>query len=179
MKAEMVSLDELTAYPKNAKSHDLGSIHTSIEAFGYVERIVINEVTGHILSGHGRTDVLRQLKSSGKLPPDGIIADNGHWMIPVDFVSIPEGQEGALTIALNKTVELGGWDEVALASLLQEVAGSVDVALESTGYDADDLDRLLLDLNPVSPDDFPEFGDDIGTQYCCPKCQYEWSGQPK
>lgn len=146
MKAEMVSLDELAAYPKNAKSHDLGSIHISIETFGYVERIVINEVTGHILSGHGRTDVLRQLKSSGKLPPDGIIADNGHWMIPVDFVSIPEGQEGALTIALNKTVELGGWDEPALAALLQEVAGSDEIELIASGFSGDDLDQLLQDL---------------------------------
>jgi len=109
MEAKLIRLDELIAYPKNAKSHDLGSIHNSISQWGYIERIVVNSDTGHILSGHGRTDVLRQLKAKGNPPPDGVVSDNGHWMIPVDFVSVPESQEGAVTIALNRTVELGGW----------------------------------------------------------------------
>ena len=28
------------------------------------------------------------------------------------------------------------------------------------------------------PEEFAEYGDDIETQYCCPKCGYEWSGKP-
>lgn len=30
----------------------------------------------------------------------------------------------------------------------------------------------------LPPENFAEYGDDIETQYCCPKCQYRWSGKP-
>lgn len=29
------------------------------------------------------------------------------------------------------------------------------------------------------PGEFAEFGEDIETDYCCPKCGYSWSGKPK
>lgn len=29
------------------------------------------------------------------------------------------------------------------------------------------------------PDEFAAYDDDIDTQYCCPKCGYEWSGKPR
>ena len=32
---------------------------------------------------------------------------------------------------------------------------------------------------PSPPDEFPEYDDKITTEYCCPKCSYEWSGKPK
>lgn len=38
-------------------------------------------------------------------------------------------------------------------------------------------DELIAQKEP--PDDFKEFGDDIETEFCCPKCGYEWSGKAK
>ncbi len=32
---------------------------------------------------------------------------------------------------------------------------------------------------PVAPEDFKEYGEDIETKYCCPKCGYQWSGKPE
>ena len=29
---------------------------------------------------------------------------------------------------------------------------------------------------PIPPDEFREYDEDIETQYQCPKCGYEWSG---
>lgn len=29
-----------------------------------------------------------------------------------------------------------------------------------------------------APDSFSEYGEDIETDYCCPKCGYKWSGKP-
>lgn len=29
------------------------------------------------------------------------------------------------------------------------------------------------------PEKFQEYDEDIDTQYCCPKCGYEWSGKPR
>jgi hypothetical protein len=121
------------------------------------------------------------MKAQGIAAPRGIRNGGGDWLVPVQvgYESANDTQALAYLVADNKLTIDGHWDEVALASLLQEVANSTDVAVEATGYDADELDDLLRDLNPLPPDDFPEFGDDIETEYCCPKCKYEWSGKPK
>lgn len=37
--------------------------------------------------------------------------------------------------------------------------------------------KALLARDIESPDDFKEFGEDIETTYCCPKCGYKWSGK--
>lgn len=35
------------------------------------------------------------------------------------------------------------------------------------------------DVAPKAPPVFQEFDEDIKTEYCCPKCGYEWSGTPR
>ena len=166
MEAKFVRLDELQAFAGNAKSHDLGSIHLSVAQWGFLERIVVNEGTGHILSGHGRTDVLRQMRAAGQAPPEGIMIEDGDWLVPVDYVSVPENQEGAVTIALNRTVELGGWDNVKLAELLQEIANDGTVEIEATGYDAEGLDDLLRMLAPPELDDLADlYGDSSDSDF--------------
>jgi len=155
MEPKLVRLSELQPYPLNPKGHDLGSIHTSILAHGFLERIVVNETTGHILSGHGRVETLLQQQAQQMDPPANIVAQNGDWYVPVDYVQVPEANEGAAVIALNRTVELGGWDEHKLAALLQDVQANAAVALESTGYDADDLYELLRSLTPITSTDDP------------------------
>jgi hypothetical protein len=55
---------------------------------------------------------------------------------------------------------------------------STDDGLTGTGYDGGDLDDLLDELEPQPPDDFDEYDEGIDTEYCCPKCGYEWSGSP-
>lgn len=37
----------------------------------------------------------------------------------------------------------------------------------------------LLPIEPLPPEDFQAYDEDIETTYRCPQCQYEWSGQPK
>ena len=141
----------------------------------------MNEGTGHILSGHGRTDVLRQMRAAGQEPPEGITVEDDDWLVPVDYVSVPENQEGAVTIALNRTVELGGWDNVKLAQLLQEIAAIDDELLNATGYDGDDLDALLRELNPDfepgSMDDQPRL--DELDPIICPHCGKNIRDEPE
>ena len=43
-------------------------------------------------------------------------------------------------------------------------------------FDPDDLRRIKADMAPGA---FPAVDDDIETQYRCPACAYEWSGNPK
>ena len=75
-------------------------IRRSIEEFGYVDPIIINE-DGTIIGGHQRATVLKDL---------------GYQEVDVVVVALDKQREKALNIALNKIT--GEWDEVKLKALL-------------------------------------------------------------
>lgn len=54
-------------------------------------------------------------------------------------------------------------------------------ALSEWELQASSLSLMLMPggEDAIPPEDFPEYDDDIDTEYCCPKCGYEWSGKPK
>jgi hypothetical protein len=180
---EYMPLAELLTrlHPENVKDHHIQAITISYQAHGFVASGILDTRTGKLLAGHGRIKALADMKRNGAKAPDGIRNGGDDWLVPVQtgYTSKNDIQAKAYMVADNKLTIAGGWDEVALAELLQEVANSDEVELIASGFDGDELDDLLRDLNPLPPDDFPEFNDDIDTEYCCPKCNYEWSGKPK
>lgn len=107
----------------------------SVQEFGYVEPVIYNIQTGVVVGGHQRLKVLQDL---------------GYTEIECVEVDIPEPQEKALNIALNKIS--GDWDTVKLKDLLEDLQG-LDVDLELTGFTAADLDGLGLDTSIL---DIPE-----------------------
>jgi len=146
VRIEYMPLSKLVRAPRNPKEHDLGAIHGSIERFGFVSPLILDEGSGRLVAGHGRLDVLQQMKASGKKPPNRVNSDNGEWMVPVVVgIEFEDGAEAeAYLIADNRITELGGWDETELAQVLGDLA-AMD-ALEAVGWDCDDLDRLLQSL---------------------------------
>ena len=99
-------------------------IKRSIEQFGYVDPIIINQ-DGTIIGGHQRRTVLMDL---------------GFDEVDVIIVSLEKNDEKALNIALNKIS--GEWDEVALRDLLVELdLSEYDFTL--TGFDQKELDDLI------------------------------------
>lgn len=122
IESALVDLDTLTALPGNPKLHAVSDIDASMDAYGFIERIVINRTTGHIVSGHGRTETLRGMRTAGKKAPANVEVRDGRWMVPVDYVDLPAEQEAAAALVLNRTVELGGWDQEALAAMLSELS---------------------------------------------------------
>jgi hypothetical protein len=65
---EYMPLDELVAAESNPKQHhpDIG---TSLDRFGYVEAITLDERTGRMVAGHGRRDQLTAKHQAGDPPP--------------------------------------------------------------------------------------------------------------
>jgi len=152
-------LAQLQADPANPKAHALDTIGESIGRFGYVEPIVLDERTGFIVSGHGRTKALRDAKGRGEAPPEGVqIGERGEWMVPVvgGWASRNDAEARGALIALNRTGELGGWDDEQLLAILERL--SAEDSLVGVGYDEDDLKdlRKLLadqpDLDDVADD---------------------------
>lgn len=181
LRIEYIALEDLRRHPRNPKAHDLGALHTSVNRFGYVTPVLIDERTGYLVAGHGRIDTLAQLKASGKQPPARIEARNGDWYVPVvrGVAFNSDSEVEAYLVADNRMTELGGWNEPELAALLQDLAAEDEALLEATGYDAEDLQALLDELTPLAPEDFGAYDEDIETAYCCPKCGYKWSGKPE
>jgi len=98
----------------------------SIETFGCVELIVFNERTERVVGGHQRLKILQEV---GCDETDCVVVD------------LSEPEEKALNIALNKIS--GEWDEERLSLLLQELSESADTDVLLTGFDREEIERIL------------------------------------
>jgi hypothetical protein len=107
-------------------------LKVSLTEFGLVEPLVWNELTGHVVGGHARLRILRELD----------VAE-----VPVSVVRLTETREKALNVVLNNQEAQGRYDPGKLADLLTELEDLPE--LELTGFD----DRALaaLRLEPVGP----------------------------
>lgn len=178
LKATLEPLSTLRRLPRNPKAHDLGELHQSIARWGYLERIIVNDTTGHMIAGHGRIDALQQRKASGKPAPANIEEQNGEWLVPTDHVTIAESEEEAAAVALNRLTESGGWDEPLLAAVLSDLAAGP--GLDGVGFDKDDLDALLKDLAPLDKESKDVVSGDDGKQrkqITCPNCGYIFAAE--
>lgn len=143
---ELLEVDALKPAIRNPKDHDLGELMTSIERFGFVDAVVLDERSGRLVAGHGRVEALQAMKKDGKPVPRGVtVDDDGRWLLPVQrgWSSRDDREAEAFIVASNRLVEVGGWDSNALTDLLADLARSGADALSGIGYDADDLQRLI------------------------------------
>ncbi len=97
----------------------------SMETFGYVEPIVWNKRSGHVVSGHQRLKILQ---------------NQGETEIECVVVDLDETEEKALNVALNKIS--GEWDLPKLADLISELDNGIfDISL--TGFDVAEIEDLF------------------------------------
>ena len=110
----------------------------SLSEFGYVEPVIWNKTTGHVVGGHQRLKVL---------------IDTGITEVECVVVEMDTEKEKALNIALNKIN--GEWDKDKLALLITDLQGA-DFDVSLTGFDAPELDALFKDAQRagVQDDDF-------------------------
>lgn len=101
------------------------SLKQSIEKFGYVDPLIWNERTGHLVGGHQRFKIL--------------LEDNPSEIL-VSVVSLNDQDEKALNVALNKIS--GHWDENKLEKLLTELKDN-NLDLETIGFTEEEYEDLL------------------------------------
>jgi len=163
VKVEYMPLDEIVEADVNPKDHDVGQIYQSIKRYGFNQTISINEATGKLLAGHGRLKTLQTMKNAGEKVPNRIKEKDGVWLVPVlrgiSFENEMEAQ--AYLIADNRLTELGGWKSDELSETLQAlVVEGFD--LDGTGFDLDDLETLITDIDRdrFVVEDIPEADDE-------------------
>jgi DNA modification methylase len=125
----MVDPATLTANPLNWRTHpknQVAALRGSLDSLGWVQRIIVNTETGHVVDGHAR---LEEAQAAGE-------------QVPVLYVSLTEEEERQALATLDPISALAGANTEALTSLL---AG---VTIES-----DALRRVVEDLAPSAPVD--------------------------
>ena len=154
---EYMPLDVLIgmAHEDNPKDHDIGQLVQGILRYGFTEAPLIDEARQKMAAGHGRTKALVHMQRNAIAPeglraPEGIrVREDGMWLAPVQrglsFAS--DNDLRAYLVWSNRSTELGGWDEVGLASVLQGLVDSDVRGLDYTGFDGDDLGTMLARLS--------------------------------
>ena len=125
---EQVPITQLNAAiynPRTISNAELGKLIQGIKEFGFVQPVVVNKINNVIIGGHQRVKAAKEL---------------GMEYVPVHWVELPPNKEKALNLSLNKIS--GEWDEEMLKSMLAEM----DTDLELTGFDDEEIDKLLAQL---------------------------------
>ena len=151
MRIERRRIDTLNPAPYNPRKDikpgdaEYEKLKRSLQEFGYVEPVILNERAGYVVGGHQRLKVLKEL---------------GVSEIECVIVDLPEEREKALNIALNKISN--GWDEEKLSALLEDLQGIDDLDITLTGFDIDEIDKIL---NVDEEDEDGYFGDERENTY--------------
>lgn len=112
----------------------------SLREFGLVEPLVWNERTGHVVGGHARLRILKEM---------------GAGEVPVSVVRLTPEREKALNVILNNREAQSRFDPRILTDLLADLRDLPE--LELSGFDASDLPNLKLEPLPEPPA-FEELG---------------------
>ena len=144
LEALAVPLDELTPYKRNPRQGDVGAIVTSLERNGQYRPIVARKGTGEILAGNHTFWAAKQL---------------GWERIAVTWVECTDEQARRIVLADNRTNDLASYDEPVLVDLLRAIVDEEgEDGLLGTGFDGDDLDAMLDELDDDG-DASPALGD--------------------
>lgn len=128
---------DLVAWPGNPKDHDRGAITESMKVNGFYGALLVQDwpkTPKYILAGHGRKDTL---------------VEQGVETVPALLVKCDPRTARRIVLVDNRSSQLGGFQNDSLVEFLKPLAMAGDLA--GTGYDADDLDSLVAQVEtPVS-----------------------------
>jgi len=139
---EDVPIDELRADPANPRrisEDELESLTRSLRQFGFVQPVLARREDRTVIGGHQRLVAARRL---------------GMATVPVTWLDIGVEQARVLGLALNRIS--GSWDEQLLARLLADLRTTDEVDLTLSGFDHDEVSKLLKGLDRRERRERPE-----------------------
>lgn len=107
-----VAPDQLLANPHNWRihpHHQKDALAGVLGTVGWVQRIIVNQRTQHVIDGHARIEVAMR---------------NQEPLVPVVYVDVSEAEEHLLLTALDPLAALAGTDKDKLSELLHNVTTS-------------------------------------------------------
>lgn len=133
-----IPLDELTPFPGNAKRGDVPQIRASLRRNGQYRGLVVREIPDGPLIVLAGNHTMQALKEEGR------------ETARCEVVLCDDATARRINLVDNRTAELGGYDNDALAELLSYLDGDYD----GTGYTDEDVEALITPLeDPENLDD--------------------------
>jgi len=132
-------------------------------------------------------EVLEDIGFAGALvardTPEGLELIDGHLrqevagsdVVPVLVVEMDDQEVRRLLATLDPIGAMAQTDTSALQALLETLEVKGEATLAMLG----ELAAVEEPKEPEGPPEFPEIPGDIGTDYLCPSCGYEWSGKAR
>ena len=135
-------IDTLSNHSMNPRMGDVSAIKQSMLTNGIFRPIVVNKGThtgrtNEVLAGNHSLKAMRELAQEH--PQDTRWQNIDVWLIDVD-----EEHATRIVLADNRTADLGRYDNDILLELLDNLDGNY----LGTGYDEDDIGRLLGEETP-------------------------------
>lgn len=150
---------QLLANPSNWRihpKHQQDALTAVLDKVGWVQRVIVNKRTQHIVDGH-----LRVSLAISRNEPE----------VPVVYVDLSEQEELAVLATIDPLSAMAATDSAKLAELLDSVQID-DAALEAVLKGIGETSGALI------PDvDFKEYGEDTAddVKMCrCPECGHEF-----
>ena len=148
--------DQLLANPLNWRRHpkvQQDALEAMLRTVGWVQRVIVNRRTQHIVDGHLRVEVALR---------------RGEAKVPVLYVDLSEAEEKIVLAAIDPIGALAETDQTMLDDLLAGVESG----------DAE-LDAFLQGLTGQAPDFEPGTEEEQGkldekTMHTCPSCGHEF-----
>lgn len=127
-----VPINDLTPYEQNPRQGDISLIAESLERNGQYRPIVVNKRGNVILAGNHTFWAAKEL---------------GWSSIAATFVDADEETARRIVLIDNRANDLASYDDEALAGMIQAIVDAEGPeGLIGTGFDTDDLDGILAEL---------------------------------
>lgn len=153
---DYVRLDQIRPAELNPQRHDIERLMVLFEEHGCGTVGKVDERTGRLVGGHGRTEALVEMLATGRPRPWGIgVDDDGMWLAPIErgWASRDDAQAKEMLLALNWSQDWGGPpDPVITYRMLEDVALVDPDALDRLNKTDEDLEALFAQVNPDLPD---------------------------
>jgi ParB-like chromosome segregation protein Spo0J len=174
-------IDSVQPHPDNARVGDVDFIREIARDHGQYQPVIAQKSSGLIVVGRHRWQAF---------------LEEGWTHCAIVLQDIDDDAARELRLKDNRASDRAGYDEKKLYAELQavvasrtrdadeqELASAEQLALAGIGFDAGELvalAKIAAGPEPAEPPaafSDPEAG--METDFCCPQCGYEWSGQAK
>jgi hypothetical protein len=160
-----VAPDQLLANSKNWRvhpKHQRDALAGVVDEVGWVQEIIVQDGTDTVVDGHLRVS---------------LALERSEPVIPVTYVDLEDHEVDLVLATLDPLAAMATTDTEKLDELLRDVQTGEAAVQEMLAELAESAGVTPPEVD--APEDFGSYGDDIETDYCCPRCSYEWSGQPR
>ncbi len=154
-------LDQILFNPRNWRVHPLNqqnALKGVLEEVGWVQEVIINQRTGHLVDGHLRCQ---------------LAAREGTKTIPVKYVDLSEEEEALVLSTLDPIAAMAATDRAKLDDLMRGIQSDNEQVQALISEIATKEGIIPPDFEPVGIDEQVRL--DQKKKVICPECGHEFT----